>query len=203
MARGPGRSHEDTRQAIVNLACEVVAEHGVEALTYRRVAAAGVSPGRVQHYFPDRATLVRACFDEVQERAMNRVRASLGEGTPSAFEVVRAVLRAMIPRDVEEARELKVMAMFETLALTEPTLHQALRDGYAELRRLLTDQVAKARQRLPADHGESVVAAKMLLAVAEGLSGQVLHGHLTADEALRTIDETLARVLGGSRDSEE
>jgi AcrR family transcriptional regulator len=207
MSRGPGRTHEETRQAIVERACSVVAEQGVEALTYRRVAIDGVSPGRVQHYFPDRATLVRACFDEVQDRAMSRVQDSLGVGTPSPFEVVRAVLRAMIPRGPEEVRELRVMAMFETLALTEPALHQALRDGHAELRHMLAGLVAQVPgcKTAGATAGaiEPAVAVTTLLAVAEGLSGQVLHGHLVADDAFRTIDETLARVLGGSRDSEE
>jgi len=202
MARGPGRTHEEIRQAIVNLACEVVAEHGIEALTYRRVAAAGASPGRVQHYFPDRAALVRACFDEVQERAMNRVQASLGTGKPAPVEVVKAVLRAMIPRGSEEVRELKIMAMFETLALTEPALHQALRDGHAELHQLLAEQVALVLEGKPTSSIEPAVAATTLLAVAEGLSGQVLHGHLASDDAFRTIDQILARVLGGSRESE-
>lgn len=203
MARGPGRNHEETRQAIVERACSVVAEQGGEALTYRRVAIDGVSPGRVQHYFPDRATLVRACFDEVQDRALSRVQDSLGVGTPSPFEVVRAVLRAMIPRGPEEIRELRVMAMFETMALTEPALHQALRDGHAELRHMLASLVAHVPEGKTAGAIEPAVAVTTLLAVAEGLSGQVLHGHLAADEAFRTIDETLARVLGGSRNSEE
>src|SRR5690606_22398030 len=99
VTRGRGRDHDAVRQAIIDAAGTTVEQGGVESLTFRRVAAtARVSPGRIQHYFTDRASLVQACFDAVQDRARSRVEAALAAGGPSAAEVGSAVLHTMIPR---------------------------------------------------------------------------------------------------------
>lgn len=202
MARGRGRDHDAVRQAIVDAAGTVVEQGGVESLTFRRVAAtARVSPGRVQHYFTDRASLVQACFDAVQDRARSRVEATLAAVEPSPAEVVAAILRTMIPRSPEDFRDLRVVTMFETLALTEPELGRALLEGHAELRRLLIDQVAlvldgPGSELEAADSTSLETVCDGLLAITGGLSSEVLHGHLGADEAHRILDAALACGLG-------
>lgn len=202
MARGRGRDHDAVRQAIVDAAGTAVEQGGVESLTFRRVAAAaGVSPGRVQHYFTDRASLVQACFDTVQDRARSRVEATLAAVEPSPAEVVTAILRTMIPRSPEDFRDLRVVTMFEALALTEPALGRALLEGHAELRRLLIDQVALFL-RGPGSELEAAgttspeTLSDGLLATAGGLAIEVLHGHLGSDEANRVLDAALACGLG-------
>lgn len=202
MARGRGRDHDAVRQAIVEAAATAVEQGGVESLTFRRVAAtAGVSPGRVQHYFTDRASLVQACFNAVQDRARSRVEATLATVEPSPAEVVTAILRTVIPRSPEDFRDLRVVTMFETLALTEPTLGRALLEGHAELRRLLIDQVAlvlrgSSSELEAAGAMSPETASDGLLAMARGLSSEVLHGHLGADEAHRVLDAALICGLG-------
>jgi AcrR family transcriptional regulator len=202
VARGRGRDHDAIRQAIVDAAGTAVEQGGVESLTFRRVAAAaGVSPGRVQHYFTDRASLVQACFDTVQDRARSRVEATLAAVEPSPAEVVAAILRTMIPRSPEDFRDLRVVTMFETMALTEPALGRALLEGHAELRRLLIDQVALVL-RGPGSELEAAgttspeTLSDGLLATAGGLAIEVLHGHLGSDEANRVLDAALACGLG-------
>ena len=204
MARGRGRDHDAVRQAIVDAAGTAVEQGGVESLTFRRVAAtAGVSPGRVQHYFTDHARLVQACFDAVQDRARSRVEATLAAVGPSPAEVVTAILRTMIPRSPEDFRDLRVVTMFEALALTEPALGRALLEGHAELRRLLIDHVALVL-RGPGSELEAAgttspeTLSDGLLATAGGLANEVLHGHLGADEANRALDAALACGLGKS-----
>ena len=202
MARGRGRDHDTIRQAIVDAAGTAVEQGGVESLTFRRVAAtADVSPGRVQHYFTDRASLVRACFDAVQDRARSRVEATLAKVEPSPAEVVTAILRTMIPRSPEDFRDLRVVTMFEALALTEPALGRALLDGHAELRRLLIDQVALVLRRPSSELEVTGITSPEalsdgLLATAGGLASEVLHGHLGSDEAHRVLDAALACGLG-------
>ena len=206
MARGRGRDHDAVRQAIVWAAATAVEQGGVESLTFRRVAAtAGVSPGRVQHYFTDRASLVQACFDAVQDRARSRVEATLAAVNaavnPSPAEVVMAILRTMVPRSPEDFKDLRVVTMFEALALTEPMLGRALLEGHAELRSLLIDQVALAlrgsRSQLETNEAlspETISAG--LLATAGGLASEVLHGHLGYDEAHRVLEAALVCGLG-------
>lgn len=202
MARGRGRDHDTIRQAIVDAAGTAVEQGGVESLTFRRVAAtANVSPGRVQHYFTDRASLVQACFDAAQDRARLRVEATLAKVEPSPAEVVAAILRTMVPRSPEDFRDLRVVTMFETLALTEPALGRALLDGHAELRRLLIDQVALVLRRPSSELEVTGITSPEtlsdgLLATAGGLANDVLHGHLGSDEAHRILDAALAYGLG-------
>ncbi len=202
MARGRGRDHDAVRQAIIDAAGTAVEQGGVESLTFRRVAAAAdVSPGRVQHYFTDRAKLVQACFDAVQDRARSRVETTLATVEPSPAEVVAAILRTMIPRSPEDFRDLRVVTMFETLALTEPALGRVLLEGHAELRRLLIDQVAlvlrgPSSELEAADAVSPEMISDGLLATAGGLASEVLHGHLGTDEAHQVLDAALACGLG-------
>lgn len=202
MARGRGRDHDAVRQAIIDAAGTAVEQGGVESLTFRRVAAAAdVSPGRVQHYFTDRAKLVQACFDAVQDRARSRVETMLATVEPSPAEVVAAILRTMIPRSPEDFRDLRVVTMFETLALTEPALRRVLLEGHAELRRLLIDQVAlvllgPSSEPEAADAVSPEMISDGLLATAGGLASEVLHGHLGTDEAHQVLDAALACGLG-------
>src|SRR5690606_26724273 len=91
VARGRGGDPDVVRQAVIDAAGAAVEQGGLESLTFRRVAAAAdVSPGRVQHYFTDRAKLVQACFDAVQDRARSRVEATLAKVEPSPAEVVKS-----------------------------------------------------------------------------------------------------------------
>lgn len=202
MARGRGRDHDAVRQAIIDAAGTAVEQGGVESLTFRRVAAAAdVSPGRVQHYFTDRAKLVQACFDAVQDRARSRVETTLATVEPSPAEVVAAILRTMIPRSPEDFRDLRVVTMFETLALTEPALGRVLLEGHAELRRLLIDHVAlvlrgPSSELEAADAVSPEMISDGLLATAGGLASEVLHGHLGTDEAHQVLDAALACGLG-------
>lgn len=204
MTRGPGRDHEAVRQAIVAAAGRLVGSEGIDSLTFRQVAAAAeVSPGRVQHYFPDRAALVQACFEHVQDMARVRVQAVLAnQGDPAPMVLVTAILRAMIPRNAEELRELRVVTMFEALTLIEPKLKGALQDGHAALRQLLTTQVSLAlegracRDRTNPARDDPETIANTLLAATEGLAGEVLHEHLPVDEA----DRILGAALGWTFD---
>lgn len=201
VARGRGRDHDEVRQAIVDAAGTAVEQGGVESLTFRRVAAAAdVSPGRVQHYFTDRASLVQACFNAVQDRARSRVETTLAAVEPSPAEVVSAILHTMIPRSPEDIRDLRVVTMFETLALTEPALGRRLLDGHAELRRLLIDQVAvvlrgsgSALEAADTTHSQTI--SDGLLATAGGLASEVLHGYLSSEEAHRILDAALSYGL--------
>lgn len=120
---------------------------------------------------------------------------------PSPAEVVAAILRTMIPRSPEDFRDLRVVTMFETLALTEPALGRVLLEGHAELRRLLIDHVAlvlrgPSSELEAADAVSPEMISDGLLATAGGLASEVLHGHLGTDEAHQVLDAALACGLG-------
>ncbi|MDN5724877.1 MAG: TetR/AcrR family transcriptional regulator [Propionibacteriales bacterium] len=202
--RGPGKDHDAIRQTIVDAAGVLVAAEGVDALTFRRVAtAAKVSPGRVQHYFGDRSALVHASFENVQQRVRRRVAEALPGPETTPYDVVTAVLQALVPRNEGELEEQRMMAAFEGLALTDSLLAEDLRVGHSALVDLLNDQFGLlveqfARPDAPAGtFGAAGTLAPMALALAEGLSGQVLSGRLDADTASGLINTFLAGVRHG------
>src|SRR5690625_970292 len=101
MARGLGTAHEDQVATLTAAAVRVLDRDGLPALTFRRVAAeAGVSPGRVQHYFRTSQGLAAATFRRVRQRVQERVQDQLTTtgATPSPGAVVAGTLRALIPR---------------------------------------------------------------------------------------------------------
>jgi len=60
--RPPGRTN--TRQAVLDAAREVFAEHGYQQASLRAIAAeAGVDAGMVRHFFGDKAGLFRAAME--------------------------------------------------------------------------------------------------------------------------------------------
>jgi len=191
LSRGPGRQHDASRRALAEAACEVIATDGIQALTVRRVAAAAsTSVGRVQHYFADRSELVHEAFLVTQQHAAEEVEASLS-GSTSAIDVVRAVLRAMIPVNDAQMRRMRIMAQFEALALSDEGFAGTLREGHLRLRQLLADvlsAVSPESARLAADD------AQRLLALAEGLAGEVLLGQETPQRALRLLHAAVDEV---------
>ena len=191
-----GRDHETVRRAIVAAACALVAEEGTGALTVRRVAAAaGVSPGRVQHYFPSRSDLMLSAFDSVQHDVAAEVATAVGEaGAPE--QVLTAVLRAMIPIDDTAMRRLRVVAQFESLSLTEDILATRIREGHAELLALLERLLESSRIRL--DSNNTAGTAQGLVATAEGLSGQVLLGQASPDRALALLQTSIDNIFQGA-----
>lgn len=197
MSRGRGRRHDAIRRALADAACSLIADEGAHALTVRRVAAAAdASPGQVQHYFADRGELMLGAFDAIQEQVATEVATALPESS-SPGDVLRAVLAAMIPDDAAGMRRLRVMAQFETLALTEHALAVRIREGHGRLRGFLGELVASAAA-VEADVADD--AAQRLLATAEGLSGEVLLGQESAERASRllhaAVDEVLERTAG-------
>jgi hypothetical protein len=94
-------------------------------------------------------------------------------------------------------RRLRVIAQFETLALTEHALAVRIREGHARLRSLLGELVASA-SATATDVADDT--AQRLLATAEGLSGEVLLGQESAERASRllhaAVDDVLERTAG-------
>ncbi|MFJ8962979.1 TetR/AcrR family transcriptional regulator [Lentzea sp. NPDC102401] len=164
-ARGRGAAHDERRGTILEAVFAIVDTEGTHQVSIRRVAEqAGVSVGRVQHYFPSKDDLLTAAFTAINDRGTARVQARLSESSPA-----EALLTELIPATDDDRRLFRVAQAFETHALTNPELAGRLRQGYDELIALLTALVGDA--------------AKELLALALGLASLTLTGNLTPQEA--------------------
>lgn len=87
-------------ERIIAAGREVLAADGYDALTTNRVAAAaGVSPGSLYQYFPDKTAILDEVIDRYWTEVSDRVAASLADrivGTDITIDTVRAVADALL-----------------------------------------------------------------------------------------------------------
>jgi AcrR family transcriptional regulator len=187
--RGPGAHHEARRQEIADAVLAVVAERGLQAVSLSEVAArAGVSAGRVQHYFPTRQGLIEAAFDRGNELSSARIRSLVGRDLDRAEprSVLTTVLTELIAHDPETLAHLRVRQSFTALALSDEAIADRMRADYSRLHDQLAGLLRKDRDTglifstIDPEH-----AAVDLVALAEGLAYYVLIG-ITEPETART-----------------
>ncbi|MGH3241276.1 MAG: TetR/AcrR family transcriptional regulator, partial [Spirillospora sp.] len=153
---------------------------GVPAVSLTEVAArAGVSAGRVQHYFPSKQRLIEAAFDRGNELSAARIRALAGQDLDAAEprSVLTVVLTQLIPGDTESRAHLRVRQSFTALALADEAIADRMRAEYTRFHRQIADLLAKDRDAalIPADTDPDLVAVD-LVAHTEGLAYYVLIG---------------------------
>lgn len=180
------RDHDSKRIAILLAVLRVVGTRGLGAVSIRSVAAeAGVSVGRVQHYFASKRELIRATVafrisaaearhvDVEQARPPeDELWALLGHGIPLAADapVGTSVFYSFVAASVADPEIAGILA--EAKAGVEGLVAQLL----GELNSALTDPLEKARR---------------LIALSDGLTLQVLIGHLTAAQARECLRAAL------------
>ena len=186
--RGVGAEHDVRRREIVEALLAIIGEQGLDGVSLREVATkAGVSVGRVQHYFRTKDQMLEAAFQRVNELGAELVGERLaGETSPRA--VLRAIAAELLPVDDLHRHALQVGMAFTARAVVEPAFAERLRTGYGELRDLFVLLLTKAG--VDATH-----EADVLLSLFEGLSTHTLIGHHTPESALAVVDAYLDRVF--------
>lgn len=197
--RGLGAQHDERRTEIVEALLRIVGSRGVEATSLREVAdEAGVSMGRVQHYFRTKDEMLRFAFERITERSAERVGARLAvEGAePAPRAVLRSIAVEMVPTTEAERAELRIGTAFATRALVEPALGERLRAGYRELAALVVLLLTQARDRGELVPGVDVdLEASTFFALIDGLGNHVVIGHLPAEVAVSAVDAYLGRIF--------
>ncbi|GAA4902934.1 TetR family transcriptional regulator [Stackebrandtia albiflava] len=188
--RGPGATHDRQRHHILEAVFDIVDDRGTGDVTIRNVAkAAGISPGRVQHYFGTKDALLSEAFAAINDAGERNVGRRLAEVRPDDREaIVTAILTELVPDDDTHRRLLRVAQAFEVYALTRPPLARRLTETYGRL----VDLVAGL---LPADSSST---ARELVALANGLGWLTVVGADDAETARRTVAARVRRVFTGS-----
>ncbi|GAA0264520.1 TetR family transcriptional regulator C-terminal domain-containing protein [Actinomadura nitritigenes] len=196
--RGPGARHEQRRQEIADAVLAVVADGGVQAVSLAEVAArAGVSAGRVQHYFPAKRQLIEAAFERGNELSSARIRAAAGADLDAAppRTVLTAVLTELIAHDADTEAHLRVRQSFTALALADEAIAARLRADYARFHGQIADLLRRDRRsgalRADVDPGETAPA---LVALAEGLAYYVLIGVTSSSAARAGVTDAIAAL---------
>lgn len=183
--------HGQRRGEIAEALWRIAAREGLEAVSLSRVAAeAGVSKGRVQHYFASREELLAFTATLLYLRVDERIATALAEAaerdTPLAL--VRALLAGMLPLDEEGRTDALVGSAFLVRAVGDPEMREAYRAGNRLAVEGLTAKLAAARVVDP-DH-----EATRLFLLARGLTESLLLGEHTPESALAVVDRELARL---------
>jgi len=188
--------HEARRREIAAALWRLAAREGLEAASLAAVATeAGVSKGRVQHYFASREELLAFAATALRERLGARVRARVVAAGPEPLAVVRALLAGLLPLDDDARADALVGSAFLVRAVHDPVARERLRTGEQEILAALADGLARARDAGAVAAGaDPDTGAEVLHALAGGLADSLLVGRHTPDSALAVLDRHLASL---------
>ncbi|BBY03592.1 TetR/AcrR family transcriptional regulator [Mycobacterium seoulense] len=171
LGRPVGADGERTRARIIAAAMRCVAEKGYSRTTIREIArAADMTSGSLYHYFPNKSELLDAAVEDIERKAVPRLRAAA-----ASRDDVADRLAAVLDEASRLMREHPHLAAFDRAVRAESTEHplrgrpqdpapKALRDTVAEI-----VEDARTRGALPAgtDAGAAVDA---IYALTRGLT---------------------------------
>lgn len=162
------------RDSLLETVRRLIAEHGLDGVTFREVAAAaGVSIGAVQYHFPSKDSILQAVMSDSIERIRQRSRDQIGTG-PTRDRLFRA-LSEILPLDEDRLEESRIYLAFLARAAVSPTLTQLAHDVQA-----ITRQGVRAGLEIAVRDGEAVRdldldrAAASTAALLDGLTAHLL-----------------------------
>ncbi len=120
-------------ERIVAAGREVLVTDGYDAFSTNRVAAAaGISPGSLYQYFPDKVAILDVVVDRYTEQTSDRVAAALAERMGGGPAVVRDVVDALLTALEADRVLLRVVSEELPLARSRPR-REALERRVSEL----------------------------------------------------------------------
>lgn len=175
----PRTSDHDARRAQIRAAIRDVAlESGLPAVTVARVAAAAkISVGLVQHYFPTKEAMLVDAFVEVRREVEERIDAARvkAERKHHRIEQILTVgLSELLPLDARRRRESYLVLAYSGLALHQDEMRTAERQSDAHLRARLSEAVTNGKEcGEVAEDVDADQVAWELLASVHGLAHQL------------------------------
>ena len=196
--RGPGAAHDERRRSILDAVFTIVDTAGTEQVSIRHVAnQAGVSVGRVQHYFPTKDDLLSEAFSAINDRGTTRVHHRLADdrhaGEPAV--VLDVLLSELIPGGEDDRRMFRIAQAFEAYAMSRPPLRERLTHGYDELANLIALLLREAGCPGEPEPSTLLPEAHELLALSIGLGGLAVTENITPEHARRIASRRLADTL--------
>jgi AcrR family transcriptional regulator len=159
---------EGQREHVTSLAARLVAQEGVAALTFRRMAeAAGSSTAIVSTYFADKRDLLLSTFRAAASRTTVRFEAAINAGGS-----LQDCLEAWLPLDEDRLTDWRVILGFWGVAVTDPEL-AAVQDGHVSRARARVEKLLRAG-RGPDPTPEPERLAQQILALTLGIALQAV-----------------------------
>lgn len=164
--------HVKRRNQVAEAVLRVTAANGLTGVSVAKVAAAAqVSVGLVQHYFPTKDAMLLFAFEHISEQFAVRVAATPQQGTTR--QRLSRTLAELLPLDEERAAEVRIWLAFCAQAAVTPQL-AAVQAGYlAEMRTHLAAAIRFAQEIGEASQGlDPENEGIMLAAFIDGLANQ-------------------------------
>ncbi len=164
--------HDQRRREVADVAGQILATRGRQALTVRHVAeAAGFSTTVVSHYFADVAELLHT----TNTMAADRARARLDVVIDNDPTDVQGLIEALLPLDEVRRRDWMIWFAFWSEALTSESFAAEQRArARLTVKRLTTMLRLLAREHRLDGDVDVVVAAQRLGALIPGIAGQAM-----------------------------
>ncbi|MDR6987116.1 DNA-binding transcriptional regulator YbjK [Paenarthrobacter nitroguajacolicus] len=158
----------DRRTELTDAALAVVAAKGLKGLTHRAVdAQAGVAVGTTSNYFRNRAALVSAAVDRVEERDTLLLQQGGWETPTSVAALAEQLTDGLIGLSLENSELTRARFV---LALDQPEVvaagHERMLSALAHILGYLDVPDARARAEAVADYGDGL--AMHLLTARKG-----------------------------------
>jgi AcrR family transcriptional regulator len=136
------------RGQIAKAALDIILQHGVAAVTVRRVAAAvGISAAAMYRHYTNKAEILKAIMDEHQEFILAKIRKAKLDGR-SPLDVMRRFY-FMTMAMIERYCALPVLFSSDFLWFKEPQLRAVKIFNHSTLRAIIITMISKAQH-----HGE-------------------------------------------------
>ncbi len=194
--------HDQRRRVIAAAFRRHVAEHGLPATTFARVAtAADVSIGQVQHYFSDRADLLRFAYAEGLAQTDARLSDVIARGEREQRpirEILDSALRHLLPLDEHRAEEATVALCLQVSALHDPALAEVASTTDRDRHARIATAVANGKHcGEVATEVDPALAASRILATVNGLAGRMTYDRSSRSEVDAVLPPVLATVFTG------
>lgn len=191
--------HEQRRTEIAEALWRIAARDGLEATTVRHVAAeAGVSVGRVQHYFSTKDEMLLFALQRIGDDLAARLAREI-DALPEPrdpYDVISIMLRERLPLDQRRRVQVQALVAWLGRSIADPELAGYMTDGTRRSREYLGDQLRRGqRDGRVAARLDPVLAADGLLAITDGLASHLLQGLHTPDGAICVLTAHLDHLF--------
>lgn len=191
---------EQQKGGIARAVWRLAARSGLETVSLREVAAeAGISMGRVQHYFRTKDDMLLYGLRLAQQRMETRIEQRLARLPERAADedVLRAALDEMLSDDPDTQQAIRVSVAYLPRALDDPQVAEVLFGDDPGLRALAADVVlvAQAEHRASGDL-DPEREARLIWTLTNGLATEIACGQTDAATARATVHHYLDRTLG-------
>ncbi|MBQ1048143.1 TetR/AcrR family transcriptional regulator [Micromonospora sp. C51] len=171
--------HDERRALIARTFRRHLVEHGLQATTFARVAAAaGISVGLIQHYFGSRDELLRFVYVDALRRRDERIAAHIAAGEAAERpirEIIATAVVELLPLDAIRVEEFHVTQNLVTQALHDQALAEVAARAHRDLHLRASIAVRNGKRCGEVDGDVDIdTAAARILATTCGLAASLI-----------------------------